>query len=375
LVTPIAAAHFLHDLFPALLAPLLPLLIENLGLSLLLASSLPVVLQLPSIFNPLLGVVVDRKHWHRRLLVLAPGTTGVLLCLIGLAPSYGVLLCLLLTAGCSVAAIHVAGPVLVHRFSGPSVGRGMSFFMVGGELARTIGPLVAVQAVASLGLRGLWQLAPVAAASSLLLAWRIPPVAVPADSEPPLALTALWRRMRGVFTPVIGILLARAFMVGALTTFLPTYIYGKGQGLWIANVSLSVLELGGVAGALLSGTLSDRLGRRRVLLTAVLLSPVLMLVFLWTEGPLRLAVLAALGLVTLSTTPVLMALVIERSGTNPAAATGTFMMISFAARSLITLAVGAAGDLWGLEATYLGCAALATLGLPFVLRLPRDHAI
>ena len=375
LVAPIAAAHFLHDIFTSLLAPLLPLLIENLGLSLLLASSLPVAIQLPSIFNPLLGVIVDRKHWHRRLLVLAPGTTGVLLCLIGLAPSYAVLLCLLLTAGCSVAAIHVAGPVLIHRFSGPSVGRGMSFFMVGGELARTVGPLVAVQAVSSLGLRGIWQIAPVAAASSLLLAWRIPPVAVPTDRDPPLALTALWKRMRGVFTAVIGILLARAFMVGALTTFLPTYIYGKGQGLWIANISLSVLELGGVLGALLSGTLSDRLGRRRVLLAAVLLSPVLMLVFLWTGGALRLAVLAGLGLVTLSTTPVLLALVIERSGTNPAAATGTFMMISFALRSLITLAVGAAGDLWGLDATYLACAVLAILGLPFVLRLPRDLAV
>lgn len=373
LVVPIAGAHFLHDIFTSLLPPLLPLLIKNLGLSLLLASSLTVAIQLPSIFNPLLGVMVDHRHWHRRLLILAPGVTGVLLCLIGLAPSYGVLVCLLLTAGCSVAGIHVAGPVLVHRFSGPSVGRGMSFFMVGGELARTVGPIVAVQAVSSLGLRGIWQIAPVAALSSLLLAWRIPAVAVPADREPPLPLTALWRRMQGVFTAVIGILLARAFMVGALTTFLPTYIYGKGEGLWIANISLSVLEAGGVAGALLSGTLSDRLGRRLVLFAAVLLSPVLMLIFLWTGGALRLAVLAALGLVTLSTTPVLMALVIEHSGTSPAAATGTFMMISFALRALITLVVGAAGDLWGLDATYLACALLATVGLPFVFRLPRDH--
>ncbi|MCB9466426.1 MAG: MFS transporter [Candidatus Eisenbacteria bacterium] len=371
LVASVAAAHFLHDVGSALLAPLLPLLIGKLSLSLFLASTLTVFMQLPSIFNPFLGVFVDRKHWQRPLLVLAPGMTGVLLCLVGLAPDYAALVVILLVAGCSVAAIHVAGPVLVHRFSGPSVGRGMSFFMVGGELARTVGPLVAVQAVSSFGLAGIWKLAPVAALSSLLLARTIPPVEVPTDREPPLSLPALLRRMSGLFTAVIGILLARAFMVGALTTFLPTYIYGKGQGLWIANVSLSILELGGVVGALLSGTLSDHWGRRNVLFVAVVLSPILMLLFLATDGPVRLGVLAVLGLVTLSTTPVLMALVVESSGSSPAAATGTFMMISFALRSLITLLVGAAGDLFGLDATYVGCAVLASLGLPFVFRLPK----
>jgi FSR family fosmidomycin resistance protein-like MFS transporter len=288
----------------------------------------------------------------------------------GVAPSYGVLVILLLTAGLSVAAIHVSGPVLIHRFAGPSVGRGMSFFMVGGELARTLGPLVAVQAVSWLGLEGLWRMAPVAAASSFVLAWRLPPVAAPDGREPPLPLMDLWRRMRGIFTAVIGILLARAFMVGAVTTFLPVYVYGQGHSLWIANISLSVLELGGAAGALTSGTLSDWLGRRWVLLGAVILAPVLMFLFVVTGGPLRLVVLVGLGFTMLSTTPVLLALTIEHSGANPAGATGTYMMIGFAARSLITLLVGAAADAWGLRPVYLGCAALAMFGLPFVLRLP-----
>jgi hypothetical protein len=51
------------------------------------------------------------------------------------------------------------------------------------------------------------------------------------------------------------------------------------------------------------------------------------------------------------------------------------MMISFAARSLIILAVGAMGDALGLRAAYVWCAWLAALGLPFVLVLPpsRNH--
>ena len=103
------------------------------------------------------------------------------------------------------------------------------------------------------------------------------------------------------------------------------------------------------------------------------LSPALMLAFLHAEGWPRLLALAGLGFAALSTTPVLLAVTIENSGSNPAAASGTFMMISFAARSLIILAVGAMGDAMGLRAAYVWCAWLAALGLPFVLVLPASR--
>jgi FSR family fosmidomycin resistance protein-like MFS transporter len=83
-----------------------------------------------------------------------------------------------------------------------------------------------------------------------------------------------------------------------------------------------------------------------------------------------LVVLALLGFTTLSTTPVLLAVTIENSGANPSTASGTFMMINFAVRSLIILAVGAMGDAMGLRDAYLWCAGLALLGLPFLLLLP-----
>ena len=74
----------------------------------------------------------------------------------------------------------------------------------------------------------------------------------------------------------------------------------------------------------------------------------------------------------MSTMPVLMAVVIENSESSPAAATGTLMMVSFSVRGLIILMVGALGDAVGLHITFLACAGLAALGLPFVLLLPRD---
>jgi FSR family fosmidomycin resistance protein-like MFS transporter len=366
----LAAGHFVHDVFTAFLAPLLPLLIQKLGLSLVQAGSLAVFTQIPSVLNPILGSFADRYAFRKLLVIVAPGATGTLMCLIGVAPSYAVLAILLLAAGCSLATLHLAAPVMIHQVAGSSVGRGMSYFMVAGELARTAGPLIAVQLVASLGLEGLWRIMPVAMASSLVLWWRLRAVSEPRSTSRPDRLLAVWRDMRGVMIPVTGILISRAFMAGALATFLPTFLYGEGESLWVANISLAVLELAGALGAFTSGTLSDRIGRRRVLLAAVALSPPLMLLFLLSEHLLRFPVLAALGFVTLSTGPVLMAVTIENSGANPAAATGTYMMIAFSARSLILLAVGALGDALGLRLTFYLCALLGVLGVPFALLLP-----
>jgi FSR family fosmidomycin resistance protein-like MFS transporter len=95
-----------------------------------------------------------------------------------------------------------------------------------------------------------------------------------------------------------------------------------------------------------------------------------MVAFLHASGPLRIVVLVLLGFTTLASTPVLMAVVLENAGDNPAAANGTYFMIGFAARAVILLAVGALGDAIGLRSTYYWCAGLATLGLPFVFLVP-----
>ncbi|MFQ5792869.1 MAG: MFS transporter, partial [Acidobacteriota bacterium] len=309
---------------------------------------------------------------HRLLVIIGPGASGTMICLIGLAPGYGALTILLLTMGCSIAALHVSAPVLISEVAGGRVGRAMSFFMVAGELARTVGPLIAVQLVSLFGLAGIWRVIPIALASSLLLWWRLGGLTPTHPTARPSPLFSVWKQMWVLLVGVLGVVISRAFMLAGLTTFLPTFIYGEGESLWMANISLAVLQLAGAAGALTAGTLSDKIGRRRVLLGAMALSPPLMVLFLIVAGRLRLLVLMGLGFVALSTAPVLMAVVIENAGSNRAAANGTYFMISFSARSLIILAVGAMGDAVGLRTTYLWCAGLAVLGLPFLLLLPSN---
>ncbi|MBW2278642.1 MAG: MFS transporter [Deltaproteobacteria bacterium] len=372
-VLTLAGAHLVHDVFTAFLAPLLPLLIDRLHLTLLQAGVLMLMLQLPSMLNPLFGALVDRGGFTRLVVVVTPAISGVGICLMGLAPSYGALCVILLTVGFSLAGLHVAAPVIVARAAGDRVGRGMSFFMFGGELARTIGPLLAVQLVSWLTLEGMWRLFPVSLVASLVLWWRVSKIPIVRAAEQPTNLFALWKRMRKVIVGLMGVVIARSFMTAAMVTFLPTYFYRQGETLFYANAALTVLELAGSGGVLTSGTLSDWLGRRRVLAAGIALSPLVMLLFLAVDGPLIWPVLALLGFVTLSTTPVLMAVMIESAGGDRAAANGTYMMISFALRSAVIPAVGAIGDAIGLRDTYLVCACAAFVGLPFVLLFPKKR--
>lgn len=75
------------------------------------------------------------------------------------------LVILLLVTGISTAFWHVPMPVVIARVSGRRVGQGMSFFMLGGELARSVGPVIAVGAVSLWGLEGMWRLIPVGLAA------------------------------------------------------------------------------------------------------------------------------------------------------------------------------------------------------------------
>jgi FSR family fosmidomycin resistance protein-like MFS transporter len=67
----------------------------------------------------------------------------------------------------------------------------------------------------------------------------------------------------------------------------------------------------------------------------------------------------------------MLALVQENARQAPAAANGLFMMISFIARSAVVVVVGFIADRIGLKNTYLICAAIGLIGIPFVLMLPR----
>jgi FSR family fosmidomycin resistance protein-like MFS transporter len=173
-------------------------------------------------------------------------------------------------------------------------------------------------------------------------------------------------------SPLTGIIISRAFLVGTLAAYLPTYIVSSGKSLWMGGISLAALELAGIVGILLGGTLSDRIGRRPVLFTTMPISSFLMLSILYASNWMLLPLLILLGLSVFAFSPVIMAVVHDHCGKNLGAANGLYMMISFLSTATVVMFVGWLSDMLGISSAFTISALVGLAGVPVILLLPRS---
>lgn len=122
----LALGHFVIDLYPAFLPPLLPLLIGKFHLSLTSASVLALVLSFStSLTQPLFGYLSD-KRGGRHMMMLGTIAGGISMSLIGLASSYSLIVLLLITGGLGIAAYHPEAAALTVSLGGRRKTLGMS---------------------------------------------------------------------------------------------------------------------------------------------------------------------------------------------------------------------------------------------------------
>ena len=107
----ISSGHAIHDTYTAFLPPLLPALIQKFTLSKTDAGLLTFFIQTPSLLQPVIGHLADRRNL-RILVILAPAVSATVMSLLGIAPNFASLAVLLTIAGLSSASFHAIGPVI-----------------------------------------------------------------------------------------------------------------------------------------------------------------------------------------------------------------------------------------------------------------------
>lgn len=360
----IAGTHFVHDCYTAFLAPALPLIIEKLGISYGMTGLLAVIQRIPSLFNPLIGIVAERPVM-RYMVIFSPALTALFMSLIGIAPSYVFLAVILFCSGISSTLWHIPTPVMVKHLSGNRTGKGMSYYMVGGELARTAGPLIILGVISLWGLEGTWKMMPFGFAGSLVLYLNFRSANFkPASSSRYHQEGSYWKiflRYSAAFALTGGYTFFQAGMKASLTYYLPTFLTSQGNSLHYSDLALTVIQLSGAVGALFAGTISDKIGRNRILLIISLATPLLTLLFLNLEGLWIFPVLLPLGFFLFAPTAVMLATVQDLDTEKKAFVNSIYMTINFFISVAVYPVVGAIIDRVGFLPTFR---AIAYLGFP-----------
>lgn len=368
------SAHLLNDFYVSFLAPLLPLVVLKFNLSLALAGLLATVLTTSAAMSqPLFGAVADRMR-RRIFVVVGPALTVVAMGLMGLAPTYTVLLMLLLLAGTGTASFHPQGASSAGQASGARLGQGLSLFVAGGELGYSLGPLVIALVVQARGLAATWMVAVPGLVACALL-WRFIP-----GRRPMPAVTAsggLRADLRAAFAPLFVlwlIVVLRSVIISAYQTFLPLLLQQRGgsivEGGWAVFVFGGIGALGGISG----GTLSDRYGRRRMLALSLILGAPMLYAFIRTSGPLAYVFLAAGGVAIYLSAAVTIVIAQELLPHRASVASSIVMGLAWGTAGLSLTGVGALADVIGLEGALTWTLTLAVVALAAVARLPARAA-
>ena len=308
-----------------ILAPILPRIGEELGIDQAVMGTLVSVYALMvGLFAVLSGPVSDRIG-RRRMLLLGSGMMAFALALHALVVDYPSFLMVRMAAGVaggmlSGAAVAYVGDWFPYERRGWATG----WVMSGSAFGQIVGIPLGILLAGRWGFRGPFYLFALTMALTFLLIWtRIPQPPVQRH-DAPLTVRHAVAQYAGMLRRREVALAALAFAlmflgVSVYVVYFPTWLE---QELGATSGQIALLFLvGGIANVLAgpwAGRLSDRIGRRKIVLLAcigvslVMLSTTVVLTSFWMAYPLFFAVMAGVAMRIGPFSALLTALVDER---------------------------------------------------------------
>jgi FSR family fosmidomycin resistance protein-like MFS transporter len=349
---------------------LLPLITALFGLSYLLAGVVAMVFNITSsIMQPLFGHWFDRTHatW---LLETGLALNCIGMSLLGFSSSYVLLLFFVGSAGLGAAAFHPPAFSAVVTSSSSSRGRDMGIFLSGGNTGFFLGPFVAGALGSAFGLRGMLLLLPL----GLMVAVILFKANVRREESKQPSVEHHYPANKRLLSLLAGIAALRSVAVQSAVTFLPLYFVARGDSLLLATAIASIWLGLGVLGQLGGGYVSDRIGRRPIIVSSLLLGAVLFYGFLLSNGFVSLIFLALSGAALYASWSVIVVMSSEAAPSNVGAVSGFMLGFSIGIGGVAALGFGAVADILGLGTAFGIFAGFALIGGFLALILPKESA-
>jgi FSR family fosmidomycin resistance protein-like MFS transporter len=365
----LSSGHLATDFANGALPALLPFLRDRFSLSYTAVGGIVLASQASSsLIQPLFGLWSDRRGamW---LLPAGVALGGVGIALAADAPSYWLVLLLVLVAGLGSAAFHPEGSKFAGFVSGRKRASGMAWFSIGGNLGFALGPVTATAVIAALGLRGglLLALPCLVVAAAILAGSSYLRGFVPARSA---AHAHAGNDDARAMKLLLGVIALRSVAWFGLITFVPLWEVSLGHSKAHGNHLLALMLFTGGIGTLLFGPLADRVGLRAVLLGSVVATGPLMLVFLVVGGIPGAIALALVGVCVVGTFGVTMVMGQEYMPRHIGTASGLVIGLSVGLGGVAAVGLGKLADATSLRTALYTAAAAPLLAVLLALQLP-----
>jgi MFS family permease len=273
LLVAFSVAHFAHHVTNSLLSALLPFIRDAFGLSYTEAGFAVSAYTIASgVTNAPLGVLADRVG-ARRVIVWGLVLIGLSSVAIGLSGEYWQLLAFLMVMGIASGTYHAPASALIAELFSSRRGMAMGTHTTAGHLSFFAAPFLA----GILAAAGTWRtpylafaIAPIACA---VLLWRVAPMGTRSTGRHGWLATLsdigdVARRVGAL----VSLSIVFQVVISAAMAFLTFYLVdARGISPGVAAALFGVPQLAGLIGAPMAGTLSDRFGRRIVLLLGLAL--------------------------------------------------------------------------------------------------------
>jgi len=369
----LSGGHLATDFANGALPALLPFLKDRFSLSYTAVGAVVLASQASSsLIQPLFGLWSDRRGamW---LLSVGVAVAGVGVALAADAPSYWLVLLLVLASGLGSAAFHPEGSKFAGLVSGRRRASGMAWFSVGGNLGYALGPVAATAIVAALGLRGglVLALPSLAVALAILIGT---PYLRRFTPGPEAARVRRGQDNRPAMTLLLGVIALRSVAWFALITFVPLWEVSLGHSKSHGNHLLALMLFSGGVGTLLLGPLADRFGRKPVLLASVVATGPLVLVFVAVGGIPGAIALALIGVCVVGTFGVTMVMGQEYLPSHVGTASGLVIGLSVGLGGVAAVVLGGVADVTSLRAALFVAAAAPIAAIALAAKLPPRHA-